>query len=177
MHKPVSINSTASSRWCSALLVFASCLLLWILLTSSLDAQELLAGVLVALAVSLLFNRRFHLFTGLRITPLLPFHLFVYLGHFLLALLRANIDLALRVLSPSLPIRPQLVAVRTGLQSPLGRLLLANTITLTPGTLTVDVTGDTLLVHWVYCPPGTDAVQATHAIAAAFEHNLGKFLR
>ena len=66
--------------------------------------------------------------------------------------------------------------IDTKLQSPLGKLLLANTITLTPGTLTVEVTDNRLLVHWVYCPPGTDMRQATEKIAATFEKHLSRFL-
>ena len=50
--------------------------------------------------------------------------------------LAANLDLARRVLTPSLPIRPAMVLVSTSLRSDLGRLVLANSITLTPGTLT-----------------------------------------
>jgi multicomponent Na+:H+ antiporter subunit E len=40
-------------------------------------------------------------------------------------------------------------------------MLLANSITLTPGTLAVDIRGDRILVHWVDCPPGTDLDRAT----------------
>jgi multicomponent Na+:H+ antiporter subunit E len=79
-------------------------------------------------------------------------------------------------LSPSLPIRPAMVEVRTALKSPLGKMLLANTITLTPGTLTVDVIDDRLLIHWVYCPEGMNTAQATEQIAARFEKYLSRFL-
>ena len=50
------------------------------------------------------------------------------------------------------------------------------TITLTPGTLTVDVVDNRLLVHWVYRPPGTDIQQATEKIASTFERHLSRFL-
>jgi len=55
-------------------------------------------------------------------------------------------------------------------------MLLANTITLTPGTLTVDVIGDRLLIHWVYCPEGVHTGEACELIAARFEKYLGRFL-
>jgi multicomponent Na+:H+ antiporter subunit E len=97
--------------------------------------------------------------------------------HFFRALVVANFDVARRVVSPSLPIRPAVVEVRTGLRSALGRMLLANSITLTPGTLTIDVEGDRLLVHWIDCPPGTDLAQATNAIAAGFERHIKGFLK
>ena len=57
--------------------------------------------------------------------------------------------MARRVLSPSLPLSPEIVEVQTGLESSLGKLLLANSVTLTPGTLAVDVIDDRILVHWV----------------------------
>ena len=167
---------TPALSWPHYIFVFSILLLLWMLLTGSLDAQELVAGAVVSLAVTLLFGERFTILTGFRFSWLAPFHILTYLGSFFIALLRANLDLAGRVLSPSLPINPALVEIRTRLKSPLGRLLLANTITLTPGTLTVDVEGDRLLVHWVYCPPGTDLQRATEQISAAFERRLAGFL-
>jgi len=157
-------------------LVAGTCLLLWVLLTGSLDKQELLAGVLVSLLVTVLFAPRLTIFTGFRFSLLAPWHIVSYLGNFLIALLRANFDLAGRVLSPSLPINPQMVEVKTALKSPLARLLLANTITLTPGTLTVEVQGDTLQVHWVNCPPGIRPQAATEMVAADFEKHIGRFL-
>jgi multicomponent Na+:H+ antiporter subunit E len=171
-------NSAASTAvsWSHYALVFFVALLLWLLLVGNLNRDELLAGVLVAVAVTLLFGSRFTIFTGFRFSWLAPLYILSYLGNFFVALVRANLDLAARVLAPSLPIKPALVEIKTNLQSPLGKLLLANTITLTPGTLTVDVTEDRLLVHWVFCPPGTDMQQATEKIAAAFEKHLSRFL-
>ncbi len=167
--------STAVS-WSHYALVFLVALLLWLLMVGNLNRDELLAGVLVAVAVTLLFGSRFTIFTGFRFSWLAPLYILSYLGNFFVALVRANLDLAARVLAPSLPIKPALVEIKTNLQSPLGKLLLANTITLTPGTLTVDVTENRLLVHWVYCPPGTDMQQATEKIAATFEKHLSRFL-
>lgn len=171
------LTEMTSPDWPHYVLVFASCLLLWTLLTGTLDPYELLAGSVVALAITGLFGSRLALFSGLRLTPLAPAYILVYLGHFTLALIRANIDLARRVLSPSLPIKPAVVEVTTGLKSRLGKLMLANTITLTPGTLTIDIDGDTLLVHWVSCPDDITTEQATRQIAAAFESNLARFLK
>jgi multicomponent Na+:H+ antiporter subunit E len=84
--------------------------------------------------------------------------------------------MARRVLSPSLPIRPGMVEVFTRLQSPLGRLLLANSITLTPGTLSVDVLEDRIQVHWIDISPGADMLNATRAIVEQFERYLREFL-
>jgi multicomponent Na+:H+ antiporter subunit E len=162
--------------WRHYALVFGVSLLLWVLLVGNLHRDEVVTGAVIALLVTLLYGERFAIFTGFRFSWLAPLYIAVYLADFLVALVRANLDLARRVLAPSLPIRPRLVEVTTGLQSPLGKMLLANTITLTPGTLTVDILDDRLLVHWVYCPPDMDPQQVTQQIAGGFETNLSRFL-
>lgn len=150
--------------------------LLWVLLTASLHPQELLAGAVVALVVAALSGPYLYLLDGVRLTPALPWHLGRFLAVFLLALVRANLDMAGRVLSPRLPIDPDVVTVDTELRSPLARLLLTSAITLTPGTLTVDAEDRHIHVHWVDVSPGTDRETATRAIAADFEALLKEFL-
>ena len=85
--------------------------------------------------------------------------------------MKANLTLAKIVLSPSLPINPGFVKVRTTLKSPMGRLLLANSITLTPGTLTVEMEGEWLYVHWVTMD-AQDIDGATARIVSGFERYL-----
>lgn len=151
--------------------------LLWVLLTGSLQRDELIAGLVVAVLVTLIAGPRLAVLSGVRLAPLAPWYLLSYLGTFFLALIRSNLDMARRVLSPSLPIRPAVVEVQTRLQSPLGRMLLANSITLTPGTLSIDIQGDRILVHWIDCPPGTDLEAATQAISQTFERHIRGFLK
>ncbi|MEA3302193.1 MAG: Na+/H+ antiporter subunit E [Pseudomonadota bacterium] len=157
--------------------VFSISLLLWVLLSGSLAWEEVVLGAFVSLMITLLFGSRFTIYNGIKFSFMAPLYVLLYLLHFFKELIKANFELAMRVLTPSLPIRPQMVEIKTTLKSPLGRMLLANSITLTPGTLSVDVTGDTILVHWVYCPPGTDAKMATDAIAASFERHIKRFLK
>jgi multicomponent Na+:H+ antiporter subunit E len=158
-------------------LAAAVALLLWVLLVGTLAANELAAGVLVALVVPAVSGSRLSILDGVRLEPAALPHLLRYVGYFLVALVKSNIDMARRVLSPSLPLRPAVVEVTTSLQSRLGKLVLANSITLTPGTLSVDVREDRLLVHWVDCAPGTDLAAATRAIAADFERHISGFLK
>ena len=165
-----------SLNWQHYALVAGVSMLLWVLLTGSLDRQELISGVVVSFLVTVLFASRLSIFTGFRFSWLAPVHILIYLGHFMLALVQANFDLALRILTPSLPIRPQMIEVKTILKSPLAKLMLANTITLTPGTLVVDVVGDRLQVHWVYCPPGITSQSATEQIVSKLEKQIGRFL-
>jgi multicomponent Na+:H+ antiporter subunit E len=160
-----------------AIVLFCASLLLWVLLTGSLADDELMAGVMVAAAVALLAWNSTGILAGIRLTPAAAVALLRYLGYFLVALVRANLDMARRVLAPSLPLNPEVVEVHTGLRSDLGKLLLANSITLTPGTLSVDVVDDRILVHWIDCPAGADMAAATTAIAAGFERRIGGFLK
>lgn len=159
------------------LFTFLVSALLWLLLVGKLDLQEILLGLAVSLIVTLIAAPHLGIFTGLRFTAQAPIALIRYFGHFLVALIRANLDVARRVLAPSLPIRPAVIEIETELQSALGRLLLANSITLTPGTLVVDVTDTRLFVHWIDCPPKTDLVAATRIIASGFERHIKGFLK
>ena len=74
-----------------------------------------------------------------------------YVVVFVWECLKANIDVAYRVIHPQLPIRPGTVKVKVGLKSDIGLTFLANSITLTPGTTSVDVDKDNgyLYVHWL----------------------------
>lgn len=170
-------RETTSSDLAAGAFLFVLLFVFWLLLTGSLDPAELIAGLLVALVVTLISRPHLSIFSGLRLTPgALPAFL-AYLGVFFVALIRANLDMARRVLSPTLPLQPALVEVRTELQSPLGRLILANSITLTPGTLTVDVKDEILLIHWIDAPAGIDIEGATETITRQFERYLKGFVR
>ncbi len=72
-----------------------------------------------------------------------------YVPRFVYELIKANLQVAYLALHPQMPIRPGIIAFRTRHRSPLGITLLANSITLTPGTLTMDVSSDghTLYIH------------------------------
>lgn len=62
-------------------------------------------------------------------------------------MVKSNIDVARRVLSPSLPISPRVIEVRASQRTIAGRVIYANSITLTPGTVTIDLEDDVLRVH------------------------------
>ncbi len=62
-------------------------------------------------------------------------------------IVKTNIDVASRVLSPSLPISPRLIKIKASQKTPLYQAMFANSITLTPGTVTIDLEDGMLLVH------------------------------
>ena len=94
-----------------------------------------------------------------------------YLGYLFIAIVRSNLDVAARVLRRRIPINPGIVKVRTRLKSRVGRMILANSITLTPGTLSVEMQGDCLFVHWIDVQD-CDEQGATEEIVAGFEKYL-----
>ncbi len=150
--------------------------IVWLLLVGTLNFSEIFVGFFVVIFTAWLSSSHLSFLDDIKFNWATPLFMLRYLGVFLLALLHANIDMARRVLSPSLPINPAMVEVETQLKSSLGKLILANSITLTPGTLTVDVVGERLLVHWVDSSPGRDLEHATHAIAESFERHLREFI-
>lgn len=74
-------------------------------------------------------------------------HLLRYLVWLVWNVMKANIDVAYRILHPSLPIKPRLLVFRTELQDEVARVVVANSITLTPGTVTIDLIDGSYLVH------------------------------
>ena len=74
-----------------------------------------------------------------------------------------------------MPIRPGIVKVKTTLKSDLAKTLLANSITMTPGTISVDLIGDDLYIHWIYIRSEDPAVY-TGIIIGAFEKYIKKII-
>jgi multicomponent Na+:H+ antiporter subunit E len=155
-------------KWISTFLVLW---LVWVLIAGFALLEVLLGGA-AALILSL-FIARFvsYSFTLKGAAGLFKF-IFVYIPVFLYKLVVANFDIAYRVLSPGLPINPKVVKVPTNLKSDFLKLVLSNSITLTPGTLTLDVEEDGLLIHCVNAP-GESAEEYKKAISQDFETLLG----
>jgi multicomponent Na+:H+ antiporter subunit E len=76
-----------------------------------------------------------------------PGRMIGYVVWLIVEIIRANIDVTRRILDPRLPIRPDVRRVAAVQKTRLGRVIYANSITLTPGTVSMDVGDDTILVH------------------------------
>ncbi|ELY66849.1 Na+/H+ antiporter subunit E [Natrinema versiforme] len=113
--------------------------------------RGLLAGLLVGLPVAFVFRRLYGKYVdigrGVRALP----YAGLYLGAFIWELLRANLDVAYRVLSPGMPIEPEVILVPLRVESDIAITVIANSITITPGTVTLDYDDETnaLYVHGV----------------------------
>lgn len=150
---------------------FVVLLFFWILLNGNLALDTLLIGVLASAAILFFLRESMSFLNEFRATPQAVWASLQYIGYFLKELVKSNIALAQVVLAPELPINPGIVKVRTRLKSKMGRLMLANSITLTPGTLTVEIEGEWLYIHWVNIE-SEDIDAATDSIVAGFEKYL-----
>ena len=156
------------------LIYFVLAFAIWVLLTwpvvdGKLDMQVVAAGLIASIGVALLFHeilpKEHHVF----ISPVRIFWFLVYVPVFFYYVIKANLDVVYRALHPQMPINPGIVRVKTTLRTDSGITALANSITLTPGTLTVDLTDDGILyVHWINVK-SEDTEQATQFIARRFE--------
>jgi multicomponent Na+:H+ antiporter subunit E len=153
--------------------LFIICFLFWLLLTFSLEPANLVAGGLCALVASLLFSKFFFARVERFIQPKRYFWLLVYLVIFTWECIKANLDVAYRVLHPAMPIRPGIVEVKLELKSDFARAMLANSITMTPGTISVDIIGDSLYVHWIYVT-SEDPERYSQKISGRFEKYIKK---
>lgn len=153
--------------------VFVMLLLAWVLLVwpFGLPAgrQDLAAGVLAALGAAALMREPRGARVPVWFRPARMGWLLVYLVVLAGYVVRANLDVAYRVLHPRMPIRPGIVKIRTALATAPAITLLANSITLTPGTLTVNALEDgTMYVHWI-CVRDESVEGATERIARRLE--------
>lgn len=154
--------------------VFILSLLFWLLLTFNLKVPNLIVGSLASVLCSAIFSRMYFDNVGKFLQPHRYFWFLVYLVIFIWECIKANFDVAYRVLHPAMPIKPGIVKVRTTLKSDFARTLLANSITMTPGTITVDIIGDEFYIHWIYVRSDDPEVY-TGIITGLFEKYIKKF--
>jgi multicomponent Na+:H+ antiporter subunit E len=152
-------------------ITFLVILVTWLLLNGNLKPPTVGIGIIVSLTVTLMFCTKCDLFSDLKLNPKSIFYMIAYIFVFIWELIKANFDVAKIVLSPSLPINPGILEVNTKLKSKMGRLILANSITLTPGTLTVDIIDDKMYIHQVAITD-IDTKKATNSIVRTFEKYL-----
>jgi len=157
-------------------IIFFAAFITWCLFNWVPDREHIFAGVVVALIVAfmmggLVIQRPHRLWYPRRYL----YFIFHYVPVLLWEVLKANIDVAYRVAHPGLPIKPGIVKVKTSLRSDIACTLLANSITLTPGTMSVDIDMDrsVLYVHWIDVR-SHDIESATQIIVERFEKILRK---
>ena len=144
---------------------------IWLLLNNSLETSVLISGIIVSLIIASILCAKCDVLVEFKFTPKAFIYTILYLLVFFFELIKSNLDVAIRVLRPSLPINPGIVEVKTKLKSKMARMILANSITLTPGTLTVEVQDDSFFIHWIDVK-STEIDKASKELVEKFEKYL-----
>ena len=127
-------------------------------LTPSTVLGEFLIGLVAGLPIAFVFRRMYTArIDGAALVRAIPAAV-VYVVLFVKELVIANLDVAYRVLWPSMPIRPAVIRLPLRVEKDIAITTIANSITLTPGTLTMDYDEkrNALYVHAIYCDDPTD---------------------
>lgn len=134
---------------------FAALLLFWIALTGGWDGEQLLVGAVICyIALYLRYSIVPPATTRTQLKPLgirqwllLVWMIAGYLRYLFIEVVKANVQVAIIVLNPQMPLSPSFIAYHPRINSDWGRVLLGNSISLTPGTLTVELEDGDYLVH------------------------------
>lgn len=153
--------------------LFIIALIFWLLITFNLSVENILTGVVASLVTTIVFGRYFTGKMRKFLQPARYLWFIVYLFVFAWEVLKANFDVAYRVIHPSMPIKPGIVKVKLGIQSEIARTMLANSITMTPGTISVDIIDDYIFVHWIYVSTD-DPEEYSHKVSGRFEKYIKK---
>ena len=157
--------------WLNSVIQFVLLLGLWLLLSGHYDFFHILMGVFSALLVTLLHVRlrKYYFFeeelaeARARIKDVHPVRLrygrvLFYIPWLVWQIVVASLQVAAVVLNPKMPIDPALVRFKTKFPNTSAKVILGNSITLTPGTITVQVKGDEFLVHAIMDASSTGIV-------------------
>ena len=152
-------------------MTFVTLLLVYLFL-AGFTVEEVILGSIVSLMLTVILINQLNFKMDYRFPIGLAKFLVIYIPVFTWRLILANIDVAKRVLTPKIPVNPGIVKVPTKLKGDFGKLTLANSITLTPGTLSIDVLEDSIYVHAIDIDKTLDENNVT-TIGADFEKILG----
>jgi multicomponent Na+:H+ antiporter subunit E len=155
--------------------LFILSFIFWLLLTFDFTVANLIVGAVASIICALFFGKFFITNVYKLLQPRRYFWFIVYLFIFIWECIKANLDVAYRVLHPAMPIRPGIVKVKTTLKSDMAKMLLANSITMTPGTISVDIIDDYLYIHWIYIR-SEDPEIYTPIITGAFEKYIKRII-
>lgn len=134
---------------------------IYLALTANLEPANLVAALLIGIAISVLVRPQ-QLTIAWRRLPLALWSILRYLGILILDLVKSGIQVGRIILNPRLPIDPGIVVIDAGCQSELGTALSAHAMTLTPGELVVEMDDQGLL--FVHC---LDASKSAQYVAEA----------
>jgi len=127
----------------TALIMFA----FWILLSGEYNPIMISSGIVSSLFVAYLSHDLLIGKTDIRLNMIRIIKFVAYLPWLFWSIVLANIDLAYRTLHPKMPINPRTIRLKNNFRTEMGVVTLANSITLTPGSVTIDANKDEFVVH------------------------------
>lgn len=137
---------------------------LWVLLSGSFDWIHLVLGGLLSFAVAWINSGHSPFVPKFRLWG----NILLYLPWLFLRIVGSSLHLSKLILDPALPIDPRLIHVETHLGRRAAVVLLGNSITLTPGTITAEADSDALLVHAI------DEVSARDVVSGRLEAQIAE---
>ncbi len=131
-------SSAKSGKGFGIFVTFCAMFLFWLLLSGILDAIHVGAGIICSAIIAFVSH---DLLVTQKWDKMLrkSGRFIIYVVWELWQILLANFDVAYRVLHPKMPIDPLVIEFDTSLRSDLAIVTLANSITLTPGTITINI--------------------------------------
>lgn len=146
--------------------------LVWVALTGKFDYGNLLFGLIMSYAILWIISRGTERESYFRKVP----RILYFIAFFIKELIKANIQVAYDVVTPKDHMKPAIIGVPLAAETDMEITLLANFITLTPGTLSMDVSSDrkTLYIHAMYVQ---DKDEFIRSIKDGFERRLLDILR
>ena len=161
----------------------------WVSLSGVIEAKFLTIGLVTALVATWATGALLRLPStdgkGFFYVFDLPYiKYFSYLAWLLKEIIKSNIDILKILLNPKMPINPQIIKFKKSMKNPIAHVTLGNSITLTPGTVTLDIEGeDTYVIHAINdataeaLVPKNGEGEMQQRVAALFGEELGQGVR
>lgn len=128
-------------------LIFTILFGLWLLLSGEFTPLLIILGVVSCLLVLYLVHRMDFIDHELHPMHLHPVRVLAYWIWLLKEIFKSNIDVARIIVKPSQPVSPKIFRIKTSQIDEIGQVIYANSITLTPGTVSMEVSDDEIEVH------------------------------
>ncbi len=164
------MSKSGGSRFIGFFILSLILLGLYIVYTGAISITELILGLISAFIVSYIFSREWIQDTGKLTLKRLAMLLAYFVKYFTIIEAKAHWSVVKAILSPNMNIKPAIVRVPHSLETDFGIVTVANSITNTPGTVTLEVDdeGKALFVHWLFAET-TEDEEAREKISKEFE--------
>jgi multicomponent Na+:H+ antiporter subunit E len=138
------------------ILLFVLLLAFWLIIVPSFDLVQIVVGSIVAFAITIYSFDATSSTKPFNFKLLYIFKFIRFMAVLLVEIVKSNIEVARIILAPKLKIKPKFIRLDNPLKSDLNRVIYGNAITLTPGTITVELEKDYIIIHALNSGGATD---------------------